>query len=42
MPDFDEDLDELAERAAKEIRDARESGERPVVAHIAHAYGVDR
>jgi hypothetical protein len=36
------DLDELAERAAEEIRHAREAEEHPVVAVTARAYRVDR
>jgi tagatose-1,6-bisphosphate aldolase len=35
-------LDELAERAAAEIWEKRDAGERVVVAVVAHAYGVDR
>jgi hypothetical protein len=42
MPVSDEDLDELVERAAEEIRHAREAGKHPVVAVTARAYGVDR
>jgi Tc5 transposase DNA-binding domain len=35
-------LDELAERAAAEIWEKRDAGERVVVAVVARAYGVDR
>jgi hypothetical protein len=36
------DLDKLAERAAEEIRHAREAGEHPIVVVTARAYRVDR
>jgi hypothetical protein len=42
MPVSDEDLDESVERAAEEIRHAKEAGEHSVVAVTARAHGVDR
>jgi Tc5 transposase DNA-binding domain len=35
-------LDELAERAAAEVRERRDAGERVVVAVVARAHGADR
>jgi hypothetical protein len=42
MPVSDEDMDELVERAAEEIRHAREAGKHPVLAITARAYRIDR
>jgi tRNA(Ser,Leu) C12 N-acetylase TAN1 len=42
MANSNADLDELAQKAANEIRSCRETGERVSVAAIARQYGVHK